>query len=149
MSTAAKPPCDHALILAGASDGVSRSGRAVLATAILGSSMVFVDGTVVSVALPAMQVAFSATLGVLLTSIFNTALDRHLDRLGVPAVAREEIDSQRSRLASAQTSDSRARRAIEESFVAGYRAVVLVAAALAVASAVAAAVMIPERRNRS
>ncbi len=62
MGTAAKPPCDDGLLLAGASDGMRRSRRAVLATAILGSSMVFIDGTVVTVALPAMQAAFSATI---------------------------------------------------------------------------------------
>ncbi len=62
MGTAAKPPCDDGVLLAGACDGVQRSGRAVLATAILGSSMVFIDGTVVTVALPAMQTAFSATI---------------------------------------------------------------------------------------
>ncbi len=37
-------------------------GRTVLAVTILGSSMAFIDGTVVNVALPALQTAFHATL---------------------------------------------------------------------------------------
>src|SRR5476649_1565448 len=38
------------------------SGRVVLAATILGSSMAFIDGTVVNVALPALQNAFHATV---------------------------------------------------------------------------------------
>lgn len=86
-----------------------------------------------------------AMLGVVLTVVFNADLDQHLDRLGVPAAARREIENQRAQLASAETTDSRARQAVGESFVAGYRAVVLVAAVLAVAGSLTAALMIPER----
>jgi hypothetical protein len=46
-------------------NGVSNSqasGRVVLAATILGSSMAFLDGTVVNVALPALQNAFHATI---------------------------------------------------------------------------------------
>lgn len=39
-----------------------RLGRSVLAAAILGSSMAFVDGTVVNVALPVMQSELGATV---------------------------------------------------------------------------------------
>src|ERR1700761_2765761 len=38
------------------------SGRIVLATTILGSSMAFIDGTVVNVALPALQNALHASI---------------------------------------------------------------------------------------
>src|ERR1700761_5189098 len=38
------------------------SGRIVLATTILGSSMAFIDGTVVNVALPALQEALHASI---------------------------------------------------------------------------------------
>src|SRR5712671_2651198 len=58
-----RSPCDEAAILAGPSyrpgDG---SGSWVLAAAILGSSMAFIDGTVVNVALPAIQTSLNATL---------------------------------------------------------------------------------------
>src|SRR3954468_23580440 len=59
----AKPPCDEAAILAGSSRRSSTScGAWVLAAAILGSSMAFIDGTVVNVALPALQSALGATV---------------------------------------------------------------------------------------
>jgi EmrB/QacA subfamily drug resistance transporter len=59
----AKPPCDEASILAGAAaDGSSRNPFLVLAAAILGSGMVFIDSTVVNVALPALQSALHATI---------------------------------------------------------------------------------------
>ena len=38
------------------------TGRVVLAVTILGSSMAFIDGTVVNVALPALQFAFHASI---------------------------------------------------------------------------------------
>src|SRR6202453_4473029 len=38
------------------------SGRIVLAATILGSNMAFIDGTVVNVALPALQIAFHASI---------------------------------------------------------------------------------------
>ncbi len=59
-----KTPCDDSLILSGPI--VRRSpapvGRWVLAATIIGSSMVFIDATVVTVALPALQEAFDATV---------------------------------------------------------------------------------------
>src|SRR3954451_12197422 len=59
----AKPPCDEAAILAGSSRRSSTNcGRWVLAATILGSSMAFIDGTVVNVALPALQSSLGATV---------------------------------------------------------------------------------------
>jgi predicted MFS family arabinose efflux permease len=84
-----------------------------------------------------------AVLGLVLNTVFNRALDRRLDLLDLPASSRQHIDQQRARLASAQTSDRRAQQAIRESFVAGYRVVVLMAAALAVAGSLSAAVLLP------
>ncbi len=57
MNTIARAPCDEAVIHAGSGD-VSCSERAapwVLAVAVLGSSITFIDGTVVNVALPVLQ----------------------------------------------------------------------------------------------
>jgi len=62
MPTLAKPPCDEAVILTGVADRSSTSSSWVLAATILGSSMVFIDGTVVNVALPALQSALHATI---------------------------------------------------------------------------------------
>ncbi len=54
MSHAVRLPCDEASIRFGSPDLASSSaGRWVLAAAILGSSLSFIDGTVVTVALPA------------------------------------------------------------------------------------------------
>jgi len=52
-----KPPCDEGAIAAQKADAPSTKerGRWILAATILGSSMVFIDGTVVNVALPALQ----------------------------------------------------------------------------------------------
>jgi hypothetical protein len=63
MSQIGKPPCDDAFILHGveATPCAPSSRRRVLAAAIFGSSMAFVDGTVVNVALPAIQRSLHAT----------------------------------------------------------------------------------------
>lgn len=87
-----------------------------------------------------------AVMGLVLTAVFNRSLDREMDRLRLPAAEREQIDSQRSQLAAADTNDGRARQPIRQSFVAGYRVIVLVAAALAVSSSLTAAWLIPDRR---
>jgi EmrB/QacA subfamily drug resistance transporter len=56
MADIARPPCDEGTILARSCVGPARTNGAwILATAILGSSMAFIDGTVVNVALPVLQ----------------------------------------------------------------------------------------------
>src|SRR3989441_6502345 len=62
MSHAVRLPCDEAAIRSGAPAEVSvpSSGPWVLAATILGSSLAFIDGTVVSVALPAIAREFGA-----------------------------------------------------------------------------------------
>jgi EmrB/QacA subfamily drug resistance transporter len=63
MSHIGKPPCDEGAILYGAkpSPCSPEAHRWTLVAAILGSGMAFVDGTVVNVALPAIQRELSAT----------------------------------------------------------------------------------------
>jgi len=62
MSTvAAGAPCDEGVIRSAPRPGApQRSGAWVLAAAVLGSSMAFIDGTVVNVALPILQRALAA-----------------------------------------------------------------------------------------
>jgi EmrB/QacA subfamily drug resistance transporter len=59
----ARPPCDEAVILSGScARRTTTNGLWILAATILGSSMAFIDGTVVNVALPAVQKDLHATL---------------------------------------------------------------------------------------
>jgi hypothetical protein len=63
LGTIGKPPCDEAAIRAGlCARPATAKGPWILAATILGSSMAFIDGTVVNVALPALQSALHATL---------------------------------------------------------------------------------------
>jgi EmrB/QacA subfamily drug resistance transporter len=63
MSFIGKPPCDEAAILHGAAPRpcAAAKQRWTLVAAILGSSLAFIDGTVVNVALPAIQRALNAS----------------------------------------------------------------------------------------
>jgi EmrB/QacA subfamily drug resistance transporter len=81
-----------------------------------------------------------AVFGVVLSSVFNHEIDRRLAALA-PEV-RQSVDSQRSKLAAATTTDPQAHRAIQEAFAAGYQWVVWGSAALALASAIGAAALI-------
>ena len=58
-----KPPCDEGVISAKKTTApcTKARGRWILAATILGSSMVFIDGTVTNVALPALQANLHAT----------------------------------------------------------------------------------------
>ncbi|MGA7220583.1 MAG: MFS transporter [Candidatus Sulfotelmatobacter sp.] len=59
-----KPPCDEAVIRSGNAEGPRSAGARswILAATILGSSLAFIDSTVVNVALPALQASFHATV---------------------------------------------------------------------------------------
>src|SRR6266404_9402543 len=63
MANIARPPCDEAAILGGSCEQpATKNGAWILAATILGSSIAFIDGTVVNVALPALQSALHATI---------------------------------------------------------------------------------------
>ena len=63
MSNVGQLPCDKAAMLAGTCGARSKSGGTwVLVATILGSSMAFIDGTVVNVALPALQSGLGANI---------------------------------------------------------------------------------------
>ena len=81
MVTVARPPCDEGVIRSRpcAAAVPARLGRWILAATILGSSLAFIDGTVVNVALPALQRDLHATAADLLWvieaySLFLSAL---------------------------------------------------------------------------
>src|SRR5215207_997985 len=63
MANVANSPCDEAAILARSCQRPAKAnGPWILAATILGSSMAFIDGTVVNVALPALQTDLHATI---------------------------------------------------------------------------------------
>jgi EmrB/QacA subfamily drug resistance transporter len=90
-----------------------------------------------------------AVMGLILSLVFDRALDRRLDRLDLPPAARAAIDAQRARLAAIDTDDRRVRLAVDDAFVAGYDVVIWIAVALALASALSAAVLIEDSAPRT
>ena len=65
MTTLGRAPCDEGIARATPAPAVSvGTRRAVLAATVLGSSLAFIDGAVVNVALPALQTAFGASAAV-------------------------------------------------------------------------------------
>ena len=88
-----------------------------------------------------------AVFGAVLYVAFNHALDRRLQALNLPAATRSTIDAERRSLAAAHTSDARVRDAIEQSFLSGYRLVLWIAVALAIASSASAALLIEGDRR--
>ena len=68
--------------------------------------------------------------------------------MSLPPAVSQQIDTQRRDLAAAHTSDPRGREAVQRAFIAGYRTVVWIGVALAIASAISAAAMIGDERAR-
>ena len=90
-----------------------------------------------------------AVLGIVVAAIFNATLDSSLSMLHVAPDIQRVLDAQRANLAGAQVPDSvqepmrsTLQRAIAGSFVAGFRVAMVICAALAVASAVAAGALV-------
>ncbi len=98
-----------------------------------------------------------AILGIVMFTAFNATLDAQLANLDLSPTVSQAIDAERSKLAGAAipaevnpTTSAALKRAIDESFVAGFRQLMLVAAGLALASALSAAFLIEGRRiNRA
>ncbi len=89
-----RPPCDEAVIRSGDAETpcAAKARTWILAATIIGSSMAFIDSTVVNVALPALQTSFHATLanvqwvvesyGLFLGALILTSGDRSATYLG-------------------------------------------------------------------
>ena len=86
-----------------------------------------------------------AVLGLVLTGVFNRSLDRRLQALDLSADVRAQVEIQRPKLGAIETNDGKIRQAVQESFVAGYQAVVWVAAVLAVLSSLSAVAFIDRK----
>jgi EmrB/QacA subfamily drug resistance transporter len=76
VTNVVKPPCDEGVIRSATDHApcVRATGFWVLAATILGSSMAFIDGTVVSVALPVLQTDLGATVSELQWIVESYAL---------------------------------------------------------------------------
>jgi EmrB/QacA subfamily drug resistance transporter len=90
-----------------------------------------------------------AVLGIVMLHVFNDGLDRRMAGLKLPAAVLQSLQAQRTKLAAAavpknqdQTTRQAIRRAVDESFVSGFRAIMAIGAALAVASAATALTLI-------
>jgi MFS family permease len=86
-----------------------------------------------------------AVFGAVLVTVFNHSLDRSLDQLALTADVRAQIDAARPLLAAAHNPNLMVQRAITESFVRGYRAVIWIATGLAALSAITAGLLIRKR----
>jgi hypothetical protein len=93
-----------------------------------------------------------AALGIVMTGAFARTFNTRLRTLDLPVDARAALESQTSRLAAIQIptglhdeSKQSVGRAVAESFVGGFRVVMLIAAALALASALCAWLLIEGR----
>jgi hypothetical protein len=75
-----RQPCDEAVVhlQPDVKDCGQATGRWVLAAAILGSSITFVDGTVVNVALPLLQRELGASVAPLTTTVMSALEERHV-----------------------------------------------------------------------
>jgi EmrB/QacA subfamily drug resistance transporter len=88
-------------------------------------------------------------LGIFVFMTFSTQLDTETKELGLPQEARQQLEAEKVDLAGADVPEgldgrtaAAVQRAIDEAFVAGYRVAMLIAAGLAVVSAVVAGIMI-------
>jgi len=89
-----------------------------------------------------------AVLGVVLFVGFNRALDRRLTALNLPPTERAAIEAQRAKLGAIETGNGDVREAVQAAFVSGFRDVVWIAVALALASAASAAALIDREHHR-
>jgi EmrB/QacA subfamily drug resistance transporter len=94
-----------------------------------------------------------ALLGVFVYGVFSMSLDARLDSMELSGDVRREMEAAKTHLGAAEApkgveagTGAHIERAIDESFVAGFRAVMLVSAGLALASALVAALFVSDRR---
>src|SRR5947209_17117078 len=98
-----------------------------------------------------------AVLGIVMLHVFTGALDQRLAEYKLPSSASRSLQAQRTKLAAIAVPEDQdpatqqlIRRAIDESFVSGFRSIMAIGALLAVASAVTALTLIgtiPPRQN--
>jgi MFS family permease len=97
-----------------------------------------------------------AVLSVFVYGTFSTSLDARLESMNLSGEVRSELEAAKADLGATEAPEgvdaetaAQIERAIEESFVAGFRIVMVVCVGLALASALAAALLVEDRRVRS
>jgi EmrB/QacA subfamily drug resistance transporter len=88
-----------------------------------------------------------AVFGLVLYGAFNRALDRRLESLSLSPSELQHVNEQRPKLAAIESSDPRVIREVDESFMAGYKTILGVAVALALASALTARLLLDLRKE--
>src|SRR5215212_6205687 len=96
-----------------------------------------------------------AVLSVFVYEVFSTSLDERLDSMSLPGEVRSEMEAAKADLGAAEApegvdarTEARIERAVDQSFVAGFRTVMLVCVGLALASALAAALLVEDQREQ-
>jgi EmrB/QacA subfamily drug resistance transporter len=96
-----------------------------------------------------------AVLGVIMFTSFSGSLDAHLADVNLPPAVKQQLEGEKIQLGAAQApegldAEQRAKvdLAIDEAFVSGYRVVMLVAVAMALASAVSAALLLEGKKPK-
>jgi EmrB/QacA subfamily drug resistance transporter len=94
-----------------------------------------------------------AVLGAFIYAAFSASLDTRLERMEMPGKVRTAIEAAKADLGAAEAPagvnegmEAQIERAIDESFVAGFRAVMLASAGLALASALIAALLVGDQK---
>jgi EmrB/QacA subfamily drug resistance transporter len=94
-----------------------------------------------------------AVLGVIMFISFGSSLDDRLAALNLPPEAKQQLEGEKIQLGAAQAPEGldaaqsvSVDRAIDEAFVSGYRVVMLVAVAMALASAFSAALLLEGKK---
>ena len=94
-----------------------------------------------------------AVLGVIMFISFTGSLDARLEVLELPPEARQQLEEEKVKLGAAQAPEgldaaqrANVDRAIDEAFVSGYRVVMMVAVAMALASALSAALLLEGKK---
>jgi EmrB/QacA subfamily drug resistance transporter len=97
-----------------------------------------------------------AVLGAFIYGSFSTSLDARMERMNIPGEIQIAMEAAKADLGAAEAPagvhggmEAQIERAIDESFVAGFRAVMLASAGLALASALIAALMVGDQRTSS
>ncbi len=87
-----------------------------------------------------------AVFGLVLSAGFNTTLNHSLARMQLSPTVRQDVETQRSRLAGAQIGDPLVMHAFDEAFVSGFREVIWISVGMAILSALSAQVIGSKKR---